>query len=174
MKYDLFVPGQEVVQRLFEDQEDEQGRNLRPSADQPDEDSAKRVDGISSRDEQQGTAARPLFPQTPHRESVIFFSTGKKLLRAPCFELQDNSGCEEVEEEEESPLPSVQHKLLPAREKAPCTSEPTGRISPSALPTGSATLSLPPPHHCRSVFCAPASHSPPSPPQASALRRPAR
>lgn len=111
---------------MFEDQEDEQCRNQ--EADQPNEDPAERV----------VEAAQPLFPQTPHRESVIFFSTGKKLLRAPCFELQEDSACKEEEDEEEDQLPSIQDKLLPAREKAPCTSEPTGRITPSALQTGSA------------------------------------
>lgn len=134
-----FVSGQEVVQRLFEDQEDEQGGNLLPSADQPNKDSTTRVDDICSKEEQQEEATRPLFPQTPQRESVIFFSTGKKLLRAPCFELQDNSACEK-EEKEDGQFPSVQDKLLLAHEKAPCTSEPTGHISPSALQTGSSAL----------------------------------
>lgn len=136
-----FVSGQEVVQRLFEDQEDEQARNLPTPADQPHEDSAQRVDGIGSRDEQQGEAVQPLFPQTPHRESVIFFSTGKKLLRAPCFEKQDDSACDEEEEEEEEDG----QKLMPAREKALCTSEPTSRVTPSALQTGNtAALRSPP------------------------------
>lgn len=165
-----FISGQEVVQRLFEDQEDEQGRNPQAPADQPDEDPAERVDDIDSNDEQQGEAARPLFLQTPHRESVIFFSTGKKLLRAPCLELQEDSACDE-EEEEEDQLPSVQDKLLPAREKAPCTSDPTCWITPSALQTGSAIAPTPP---LSVFFCVTASHMPPSPPQASELRRPAR
>lgn len=130
---------------MFDDQEDEQYRNLQASADQPNEDPAERVDDIGSKDEQRGEAAQPLFPQTPHRESVIFFSTGKKLLRAQCFELQEDSACEEEEEDEdegeEDQLLSVQDKLLPAREKAPCASEPTCRITPSALQTGRATAS---------------------------------
>lgn len=105
---------------MFEDQEDEYARNLQPSAEKPNEDLAKRVDDISSKDERQGGPARLPFPHTPHRESVIFFSTGKKLLRAPCFELQDNSACEE----EEGQLPSVQDELLLAHENAPCTSKP--------------------------------------------------
>lgn len=130
------VSGQEVVQRLFEDQENEQARNLPTPADQPHEDSARRAGDTGSREEQRGDAARPLFPQTPHRESVIFFSTGKKLWRAPCFEKQDDSACEEEGEEVEK---EEGQQLLPACEKAPCTSEPTSGVTPSALQTGNAT-----------------------------------
>lgn len=157
---------------MFEDQEDEQGRNLPAPADQPNnEDPAERVEGIGSKEEQHEEAAASLFPQTPHRESVIFFSTGKKLLRAPCFDLQEDSICKE-EEEDQHHSPSVQEKLLPARETAPCTSEPTSRI---ALQTGSAAAPPSPnPSPASQCFCVTAPPVPPSPPQASAFRRPAR
>lgn len=135
-----FLSWQEVVQRLFEDQEDEQGGNSETLADQPNEDTAERDNDIGSKDKQQGEAARPLFPQTPQRESVIFFSTGKKLLRAPCFEKQDNSACKV----ETGQLRSEQERLL--------LTVPVAPAAPPASPTG-ITAGVPTPKCCVSQLC---------------------
>ncbi|KAM9751173.1 uncharacterized protein troap isoform 1-T2 [Menidia menidia] len=98
---------QEVVQRLFDDPEDEPSTNVTDKAAAPQaeefplqpssnkhlcEGDTSRTSSDDDDDDEQKTY------EAPPRESVIFFSTGKKLLRAPRFEnlksaaLQDQPG----------------------------------------------------------------------------------
>lgn len=70
------------------------------------------------------------FIQAPQRESVIFFSTGKKLLRAPRFE-QQAAGSARLQQPDL--FSSEQKEVLPAHEEAPTVSGPTCRITPSVL-----------------------------------------
>lgn len=67
------------------------------------------------------------FIQAPQRESVIFFSTGKTLLRAPRFEKQESS----AHHEQHGPVSSEQRKMLPVREGTSSVSEPSCQINPS-------------------------------------------
>ncbi|CAL8368454.1 unnamed protein product [Lota lota] len=91
---------EDVVQRLFKDQDDEQNMNVSDRepvsptslADQASTkggirggDGNHRADEAEVEQEKKGGGGRP-FLQEPHRESVIFFSTGKKLFRAPRVE----------------------------------------------------------------------------------------
>lgn len=77
--------------------------------------------------EQQGTAGAQPFIQAPQRDSVIFFSTGKKLLRVPRFERQDIST---VHEQDCSGPPEPRH-VLQAQEETRKESRPPCR--PAAL-----------------------------------------
>ncbi|XP_017161076.1 uncharacterized protein troap [Poecilia reticulata] len=92
---------EEVVQKLFDDPEDEQvtaGTDNNPSA------KSEQVSVPSSSNkaptEEKAETRKPneedveemkTFLHAPPRESVIFFSTGKKLIRAPRFENQEAS-----------------------------------------------------------------------------------
>lgn len=71
---------------------------------------------------------QPFF-QAPQRESVIFFSTGKKLLRAPRFEKEESS----PRHEQHGPVSSEQRKVLPVQEEVSSVSEPACQINPSVL-----------------------------------------
>ncbi|XP_026223688.1 uncharacterized protein troap isoform X2 [Anabas testudineus] len=99
---------EEVVQRLFDDQEDEQSTNVRDKDPETQaeqlpapnstitthcEENVETSKASTSEDEEkeQTFERRQPFIQAPERESVIFFSTGKKLLRAPRFEKQESS-----------------------------------------------------------------------------------
>nr|XP_046253692.1 uncharacterized protein LOC124063759 isoform X2 [Scatophagus argus] len=140
---------EEVVQRLFEDQEDEQNTDV---ADKDPETQAEQLPvqatafpssflqtkphseekletsrANSSEEEDQRIVGGQPFIQAPHRESVIFFSTGKKLLRAPRFEQQESS----AHHEQHGPGISEQRKVLPAHLQTPSVSEPTCQIKPS-------------------------------------------
>ncbi|CAB1336775.1 unnamed protein product [Coregonus sp. 'balchen'] len=79
---DLETHKEEVVQRLFKetDQEEELWIDNRALDKDPAE---TRTDKDQEEEEEQNNTGRGLqtFFQAPHRESVIFFSTGKKLLR---------------------------------------------------------------------------------------------
>lgn len=81
----------------------------------------------SNKDEEQRIVGGQPFFQAPERESVIFFSTGKKLLRAPRFEQQESS----AHHKQHGPFSSEQRKVLPAHEETPTVSEPTCQITPS-------------------------------------------
>lgn len=59
-------------------------------------------------EEQRIVGGQPFF-QAPQRESVIFFSTGKTLLRAPRFEKQENS----VRHDEHCPVLPVHEETRP-------------------------------------------------------------
>ncbi|XP_076028166.1 uncharacterized protein troap [Genypterus blacodes] len=102
---DLKPHKEEIVQRLFYDQEEEQKTNV------PDEDAETRAErrpgpasaiefqceekgGVAhseEEDEDEDEEREQPFIQASQRESVIFFSTGKKLMRAPRFETQESS-----------------------------------------------------------------------------------
>ncbi|XP_044208796.1 uncharacterized protein LOC122983106 isoform X2 [Thunnus albacares] len=129
---------EEVVQRLFDDQEDEQSTNVAEKdpgtrADQLPvqastikssyEENLETIRTKSEEDEEnkQITGGQPFF-QAPQRESVIFFSTGKTLLRAPRFEKQESS----AHEEQHGPVSSEQRKVLQVHEGK--SSEPTCQI----------------------------------------------
>lgn len=63
------------------------------------------------------------FIQAPQRDSVIFFSTGKKLLRVPRFERQEDWTLQE----QDCAGPTQARQLLPAEEETTEESGPTSR-----------------------------------------------
>ncbi|XP_040007651.1 uncharacterized protein LOC120803346 isoform X2 [Xiphias gladius] len=141
---------QEVVQRLFDDPEDEQSTNvtnkdpetqaeqLLVQASNTKTRREKKVEtsraNTSEDDEkekeqeqkQRLVGGEPFF-QAPQRESVIFFSTGKKLFRAPRFEKQESSS----DQDQHDPVSSEQRKVLPVQEEVSSVSEPPCQINPS-------------------------------------------
>ncbi|XP_062247101.1 uncharacterized protein troap [Platichthys flesus] len=134
---------EEIVQRLFDDQEElntdedletqtlpvkalstkthreEKGEPRRTNSSEADEDEDE------DEEEEQRVAGVQLFLQEPQRESVIFFSTGKALLRAPRFEKQESSS------DQDQHLPSDQRKVLPLHEESSSVSKPTCQINTS-------------------------------------------
>ncbi|KAM6929447.1 uncharacterized protein troap isoform 2-T2 [Lycodopsis pacificus] len=127
---------EEVVQRLFDDQEDESSPNV---TDKDPETRAERlpvqvtttashcgeqveVSRVGSNeveeDQQEVVGGQPFF-QAPQRESVIFFSTGKALLRARRFEKQEGS----AHHQQHGPV-------LPVHEELSSVSVPTCEINP--------------------------------------------
>ncbi|XP_027144400.1 uncharacterized protein troap isoform X3 [Larimichthys crocea] len=129
---------QEVVQRLFDDQEDEQSTNV---TDKDPETKAEKLpdqatttkshcedkvetSSDENEDEEQSVLRGQPFIQAPQRESVIFFSTGKKLLRAPRFEQQESSA-------QHQQHGSEQRKVPPVHEETSSVSEPACQINPS-------------------------------------------
>ncbi|XP_070304185.1 uncharacterized protein troap isoform X1 [Salvelinus sp. IW2-2015] len=86
---DLETHKEEVVQRLFKetDQEEEDRIDNRELVEDPTETRADK-----DQEEEENNTGRGLqtFFQAPHRESVIFFSTGKKLLRAAPAQEQES------------------------------------------------------------------------------------
>ncbi|KAI3357397.1 hypothetical protein L3Q82_015830 [Scortum barcoo] len=140
---------QEVVQRLFNDQEDEQSTNVsnkdeavqllvEATATKSYCEEKVKVSGANSDEDDDGGKEQPQeqrivgvqpFFQAPQRESVIFFSTGKKLLRAPRFEKQESS----AHHEQHGPGSSEKRKVLPVQEEMSSASEPTCQINPSVL-----------------------------------------
>ncbi|XP_031701173.1 uncharacterized protein troap [Anarrhichthys ocellatus] len=135
-KANLQPPQEEIVQRLFDDQEDESSPNM---TDKDPETRAERlpvqvtttashcgeqveVSRVGSNevveDQQEIVGGQPFF-QAPQRESVIFFSTGKTLLRARRFEKQEGS----ARHQQHGPV-------LPVHEEMSSVSVPTCEISP--------------------------------------------
>ncbi|XP_045899663.1 uncharacterized protein LOC123967590 isoform X4 [Micropterus dolomieu] len=121
---------QEVVQRLFDDQEDEQRTNVKDPETQAEllpvqgttcetnsEEKEETSKADSDEEKEQGAVGGQPFFQALQRESVIFFSTGKKLFRAPRFEKPESSAHHE------------HHG--PVHEETSSVSEPTCRIKPS-------------------------------------------
>ncbi|KAK9515409.1 hypothetical protein VZT92_026059 [Zoarces viviparus] len=127
---------EEIVQRLFDDQEDESIPNV---TDKDPETRAERlpvqvtttashcgeqveVSGVGSNeveeDQQEIVGGQP-FLQAPQRESVIFFSTGKTLLRARRFEKQEGA----ARHQQHGPV-------LPLHEELSSVSVPTCEINP--------------------------------------------
>nr|XP_046222147.1 uncharacterized protein LOC124046135 isoform X2 [Oncorhynchus gorbuscha] len=88
---DLETHKEEVVQRLFkETDQEEDGIDNRELDEDPAETRADK-DQEEEEEEQNNTGrGLPTFFQAPHRESVIFFSTGKKLLRAAPAQEQES------------------------------------------------------------------------------------
>ncbi|XP_060913587.1 uncharacterized protein troap isoform X1 [Labrus mixtus] len=141
---------EEIVQRLFDDQEDQQSVTVKDPETQakqlPGQDTTveherknkplcegkvetgREVSSVEDGDEEEEKEQRKIgeqpFFQAPHRESVIFFSTGRKLLRAPRFEKEDKS----AHQEQHGPVSSAQKKMLPVSEERPCIPEPTNHI----------------------------------------------
>ncbi|XP_076597786.1 uncharacterized protein troap isoform X2 [Chaetodon auriga] len=132
---------EEVVQRLFEDQEDEQSTNVtdRDPETQAEqlplqatttksgcEEKAETSRANSSEDEEQRIVGGQPFFQAPQRESVIFFSTGKSLLRVARFEQQSSAN-----HEQHGLALSGQKKVLPAHQETSSVSDPTCQVNPS-------------------------------------------
>ncbi|XP_030277705.1 uncharacterized protein troap isoform X2 [Sparus aurata] len=138
---------EEIVQRLFDDQEDEQSTNV---ADKDPETKTEQLpetttkshceekietgansneDEYEDDDEEQRIGGGQPFIQALQRESVIFFSTGKKLLRAQRFEKQENS----PHREQAGPVSSEQRNVLPVHEETSSVSEPTCEITHSSV-----------------------------------------
>ncbi|KAM9350956.1 uncharacterized protein troap, partial [Symphorus nematophorus] len=135
---------EEVVQKLFDDQEDEQNTNVQdkdPATEAEQipvqdttiksscEEKVEKSRASSNEDEDQRTVLGQPFIQAPQRESVIFFSTGKKLLRAPRFEQQEKS----ADHKQHGLVSSGQTKVerLPVHEETSSVLEPTCQINPS-------------------------------------------
>ncbi|KAI4824476.1 hypothetical protein KUCAC02_012985 [Chaenocephalus aceratus] len=109
---------EEIVQRLFYDQEEEHPG--KPAEQLPTQNATAKVhhevkveaSGVGTdkdeEEEQRIVGGQPFF-QAPQRESVIFFSTGKTLLRAPRFEKQENS----VRHDEHCPVLPVHEETRP-------------------------------------------------------------
>ncbi|XP_042347943.1 uncharacterized protein LOC121947104 isoform X2 [Plectropomus leopardus] len=112
-KTNLQLHQETIVQRLFDDQEDEHCTNVmdkdpetRPEQLQAPATTTKshcqekvelsrsNSDEDKEEKEQRTVGGQPFF-QAPQRESVIFFSTGKTLLRAPRFDKQESSARQE-------------------------------------------------------------------------------
>ncbi|XP_028265324.1 uncharacterized protein troap isoform X2 [Parambassis ranga] len=136
----IIQPQQEdIVQRLFDDREDEQStkvtdQDLGTQAEQlPVQASAtdfceqsKSTDGDEKEEEEeQKFVGGQMFQQAPHRESVIFFSTGKKLFRARRIEKQESSA-----QQDQQALFSSLHK----NDENSSESELTTQKNPSVQP----------------------------------------
>ncbi|XP_029362768.1 uncharacterized protein troap isoform X2 [Echeneis naucrates] len=135
---------EEVIQRLFDDQEEEENtivtvkdpdtQTLEVSLQAPstkscseekeEKEETKRGDLRGDEEEEQSLTAKPPFFQAPQRESVIFFSTGKKLFRAPRFQKQESSS-----QDQHDPVSSEQRTVQPAHEETLLT----GPVNPPAL-----------------------------------------
>lgn len=79
-----------------------------------------------------------MFLQAPHRESVIFFSTGKKLIRAPRVEKPEGLALQH----RHGPVSSEQRRFVPVQDDVSAESEPSCQINPSVqrLHRGNADL----------------------------------
>ncbi|XP_073327139.1 uncharacterized protein troap [Pagrus major] len=144
---------EEIVQRLFDDQEDEQSTNVTdkdpetqteqlPVTTTKSHCEEKIETGANSNedeDEEQRIGGGHPFIQALQRESVIFFSTGKKLLRAPRFEQQENS----PHHEQAGLVSSEQRKVLPVHEETSSVSEPTCQNTHSSVQSLHRDLSVP-------------------------------
>nr|XP_019944274.1 PREDICTED: tastin isoform X1 [Paralichthys olivaceus] len=128
---------EEIVQRLFDDQEEQntdkdpetqteqlpvQALSTKPHCEEKGESSRT---NSSEDDEEQRVAGVKLFLQAPQRESVIFFSTCKKLVRAPLFEKSSS------DQDQHVPVSSEQRNVLPLHEVMSSVSEPTCQINAS-------------------------------------------
>ncbi|XP_054905314.1 uncharacterized protein troap isoform X2 [Poeciliopsis prolifica] len=113
----------EVVQKLFDDPEDDQittGTDIKPSAkseqisvpsssnEPPREQKAETGRRNGDDDDEEDVERTKTFLYAPPRESVIFFSTGKKLIRAPRFENQEASAQQDQVLSEQKKFTSAQ------------------------------------------------------------------
>ncbi|GAA6222820.1 uncharacterized protein LOC108876374 [Lates japonicus] len=133
---------QEIVQRLFDEPDDEQNTNVtdkdpetqaeqlpvqasstKTRCEEKAETSRANTSEDEEREQEQRIVGGQPFIQAPQRESVIFFSTGKKLFRAPRFEKQESSS------DQHGPVPSQQRKVLPVHEEMSSVSEQTCQIN---------------------------------------------
>ncbi|KAF3696829.1 hypothetical protein EXN66_Car012507 [Channa argus] len=135
----------EVVQRLFDDRDDEQRTNVTdkdPEAQAEqlpatassttahcDENIEMSTANISKDEESESErigGGQPFF-QAPQRDSVIFFSTGKKLFRAPRFEKRESIS----HQDQHDAASPEQQKVLLVPEKMSSAAEPNSQIKPS-------------------------------------------
>uniref|UniRef100_UPI003AAA2347 uncharacterized protein troap n=1 Tax=Centroberyx gerrardi TaxID=166262 RepID=UPI003AAA2347 len=136
---DLQPHKEEIAQRLFDDEEDEQSTNVtdrdpgteaeqlpvRASTTESHREQKGEIGAThggedeKKEQEQRSERGQPFF-QAPLRESVIFLSTGKKLLRGPRFEKQEQQG-------------TISSTVPPVHEETPSVSDPTWQINPSVL-----------------------------------------
>ncbi|XP_068163189.1 uncharacterized protein troap [Antennarius striatus] len=129
---------EEVVQRLFDDQEDDQckevtEKDLETQGEQqpaqsalihsPSEEEVETSTDSNNEKKQMPVRLQP-FIQAPERESVIFFSTGKKLLRGPRFEQQENCS------DDKQQCSSEQRKVPSTHKETSEMSELTCQINP--------------------------------------------
>ncbi|XP_035595265.1 uncharacterized protein troap isoform X2 [Oncorhynchus keta] len=88
---DLETHKEEVVQRLFKETDQEEDRIDNRELDEDPAETRADKDQEEEEEEQNNTGrGLQTFFQAPHRESVIFFSTGKKLLRAAPAQEQES------------------------------------------------------------------------------------
>ncbi|KAK2851342.1 hypothetical protein Q5P01_007618 [Channa striata] len=137
-------PERKVVQRLFDDQEDEQKTNVTDKdpdtqaeqlptqasfttapCDENKETSRANLSKDEEKEYEQRTVGGQPFFQAPQRDSVIFFSTGKKLFRAPRFEKQESSS------HQDGAASPEQQKVLVVPEEMSSAVEPSSRIKHS-------------------------------------------
>ncbi|KAM9855221.1 uncharacterized protein troap [Aulostomus maculatus] len=130
----IFTPGpshcdtnrphqEEVVQRLFEDQEDDLSSDTRDPEQLPVQ--ASNSKALCKEPVVTTSGEGQPFIQPLQRESVIFFSTGKKLLRAAHFEKQESH------QDQHGPLSTEQGQVLQVHEGTSSVREPRGQISPA-------------------------------------------
>ncbi|XP_034000582.1 uncharacterized protein troap [Trematomus bernacchii] len=151
-KSNLKPQKKEIMQRLFDDEEEEQSTHV---ADKHPEKRAEQLptqnatakahdevkveaSGVSTdrdEEEEQRIVGRQPFFQAPQRESVIFFSTGKTLRRAPRFEKQESS----VRQEEHGPVLPVHEETRPA---SACQINPAQSLHKDLISQKPSTLSL--------------------------------
>ncbi|XP_037833119.1 uncharacterized protein LOC108244564 isoform X2 [Kryptolebias marmoratus] len=132
---------EEVVQRLFDDPEDEQSTaesdtDPRTQTEQfPDQASAKNLSSkepvessrIKSEDDNEEEEQKTSLPAQP-RESVIFFSTSKKLIRAPYFDPKVSA-----QQNQLGPVSTDQRNLSGAQNETSSESESAHHSSHSVL-----------------------------------------
>ncbi|CAI5647403.1 unnamed protein product [Oreochromis niloticus] len=131
---------EEVVQRLF-DEEGEQSANVtekdceqRPvqasaskSHCDKEEEKSRTNDDDDDEEEEEKLVGEQMFLQAQHRESVIFFSTGKKLFRVPRLEKLGDSALQD----QCAPVSPEERKGLPVHSEVPAVPEPSCKINPS-------------------------------------------
>ncbi|XP_071332188.1 ras guanine nucleotide exchange factor R isoform X2 [Trachinotus anak] len=144
-KTNLQPQQEEVVQRLFDDQVDEQNTNVtdrdpetqaqqlavqasitNTHCDELVETSRANTSKDEEQEQEQKIVGEQPFFQAPQRESVIFFSTGKKLFRAPRFKKEEISS----DQNQHGTVLSEQRKVQPVHEEVSSVSQPTSQINP--------------------------------------------
>lgn len=90
---------EEVVQRLFDDQDEQTTDQERETESPPEKDTWSAVQN----EEEEGRNMEP-FIQAPERQSVIFFSTGKKMFREPRFKEPESTKIKQQSPEETIPV----------------------------------------------------------------------
>ncbi|KAF3860382.1 hypothetical protein F7725_000637 [Dissostichus mawsoni] len=138
---------EEIVQRLFDDQEEGQSTHVADKrAEQlPTQNATAKAhdevnveaSGVSTdkdEEEEQRIVGRQPFFQAPQRDSVIFFSKGKTLLRAPRFEKQESS----VRQEEHGPVLPVHEETRPV---SACQINPAQSLHKDLISQKPSTLS---------------------------------
>ncbi|XP_058497874.1 uncharacterized protein troap isoform X2 [Solea solea] len=145
-KTDLQPQQEEVVQRLFDDQDEDpeenatqkhpdtqtdqltvQASSTKPHCEEKFEKSkANTSEEEEKKEEEEERVGRQPFLQAPERQSVIFFSTGKNLTRAPHFEKQKSS-CDQQQQQQHQQQQGQQGQ----QQQMPCVSEPPCRVNPS-------------------------------------------